>query len=177
MPGLIVSIRARTEIDAAIAGGATLLDVKEPRLGSLGRADSGLIRHAIARLAGRLPVSAAMGELRDSPELPSAKELDYLKWGLSGYGAKDWRGAPSRLREDIRRDLGECRPVVVVYADWQRAQSPRPDLLCDFACARRFAALLIDTWKKDRTTLIDWMNVEAISEIRAQCRSFGVKLA
>ena len=36
MTGLLVSVRDAAEAEAALRGGATLIDVKEPRHGSLG---------------------------------------------------------------------------------------------------------------------------------------------
>ena len=38
-PGLLVSVRSGAEAEAALAGGADLIDVKEPTRGALGRAD------------------------------------------------------------------------------------------------------------------------------------------
>ena len=36
-PGLLVSVRSADEVEAALAGGASLIDVKEPRKGRLPR--------------------------------------------------------------------------------------------------------------------------------------------
>src|ERR1700678_3944537 len=87
-PALLVSVRAVEEAAAALAGGADLIDVKEPNRGSLGRADDAVIAAVVAIVAGRRPVSAAMGELRDrGPPFPGP-ELAYQKWGLSGCGGR-----------------------------------------------------------------------------------------
>ncbi len=44
---LLVSVRSPDEVEAALGGGAGLIDVKEPARGALGRADEGfLARHA-----------------------------------------------------------------------------------------------------------------------------------
>jgi (5-formylfuran-3-yl)methyl phosphate synthase len=177
MPGLIVSVRARREVDIAIAGGATLVDAKEPRLGSLGRADHRLIEFVLERAANRMPVSAAMGELRDDAGSLPQDGLAYVKWGLAGYGNRHWRSALSRLKDRLGGHEGRPKPVVVAYADWGRARSPRPRALCNFACKNAFAAFLIDTWQKDGRNLLDWMTFEEVAKLRAQCRSSGVGLA
>jgi uncharacterized protein (UPF0264 family) len=158
-------------------GGATLLDVKEPRLGSLGRARDRTIRLIFERVAERLPVSAAMGELLQTPQSPPLTGLAYAKWGLSGYLHKDWQEALREARSELKQHNLRCEPVVVAYADWERALSPRPNLICEFACGDGFAALLVDTWKKDGTTLLDWVGVEELSRMALQCRAAGVKLA
>src|SRR5438105_3174796 len=121
MPGLIVSVRTCAEAKNALAGGATLLDVKEPRLGSLGRAADREINAVVALFASRVPVSAAMGELRETPELPPRKNLAYVKWGLSGFGALDWSAALKAVKIKLERQRYSSQPVVVAYADWQRA--------------------------------------------------------
>src|SRR3712207_4897772 len=61
---LLVSVRSAEEAEAALAGGADLIDVKEPRGGSLGRAEDWVLAGVLRRVSGRRPVSAAMGGLR-----------------------------------------------------------------------------------------------------------------
>src|SRR4051794_5358072 len=90
---LLVSVRSAEEAEAALAGGAGLIDVKEPARGSLGAADPTVIAEVLHAVGGRAPVSAALGELLDAPmELPRS-ELSFVKWGLSGAQGKDWRAA------------------------------------------------------------------------------------
>src|SRR5262245_13850027 len=62
---LLVSVRSAAEAHAALAGGADLIDVKEPSRGPLGRADDSVISAVLVAVHGRRPVSAAMGELAD----------------------------------------------------------------------------------------------------------------
>src|SRR5690242_18461623 len=60
---LLVSVRSAAEAQAALTGGASLIDVKEPARGSLGRADAATLTDVLRMVAGRRPVSAALGEL------------------------------------------------------------------------------------------------------------------
>src|SRR5262245_44632800 len=83
-PGLLVSVRSAEEAEAALAGSADLIDVKEPSRGSLGRADEATIAAVMRAVGGRRPVSAALGELRDDPSPCSIPGLTYVKWGLAG---------------------------------------------------------------------------------------------
>jgi uncharacterized protein (UPF0264 family) len=118
-----------------------------------------------------------MGELRQTPELPRQKGLAYLKWGLAGCAEKDWRAALRSIREHLAQHSYGSSPVVVAYADWQRAGSPELRRLCDFACEHQFDAFLIDTWKKDGGTLLDWVSMDELQLLRAQCKSAELKLA
>src|SRR5262245_51990310 len=119
-PRLLVSVRDAAEAEAALAGGADLIDVKEPSRGALGRADAVVIADIVRAVGGKAIVSAALGELRECPIVGVAAELPegihYLKWGLAGL-----------LRQQWARDLWlagtfvahRCRKVVpVAYADW-----------------------------------------------------------
>jgi len=177
MSGLIVSVRTEEEADRAIEGGATLLDVKEPRNGSLGRPPAEVIQSILAQVAGRMPVSAAMGELLETPHLPPRHGLEYVKWGLAGYGGKDWRGAMIATRKELERRHFTCRPVAVAYADWKLACAPLPNSICDFACDCRFDVLLVDTWEKNGTTLLDWMSLSQLFGVAEQCRFSKTRLA
>ena len=71
MTRLLVSVRSAAEAEAALRGGADVIDVKEPGRGPLGRADDAVIADVVRLVAGRRPVSAALGELcRDPSSVP-----------------------------------------------------------------------------------------------------------
>lgn len=172
---LLVSVRSAAEAEAALTGGAALIDVKEPGRGSLGRADGATVLAVLRAVAGRRPVSAALGELRESEKVSGTFSLAYAKWGLAACGgAADWRG------DLLNAALGlppVCRPVAVAYADWRRAAAPSPADVCDFACAQCWGAFLIDTWRKDGSTLLDWCSFPELAEMRERCRAAGVPVA
>src|SRR5438128_1572682 len=75
-PGLLVSVRSAAEAEIAIGAGAALIDVKEPSRGPLGRADDTTIAAVVKQVAGRRPVSAALGELPAYEETRSARVSD-----------------------------------------------------------------------------------------------------
>ena len=52
MTRLLVSVRSAAEAEAALTGGASVIDVKEPTRGALGRADDGVIADVIGAVAG-----------------------------------------------------------------------------------------------------------------------------
>jgi (5-formylfuran-3-yl)methyl phosphate synthase len=84
---LLVSVRNPAEALAALAGGADLIDVKEPARGPLGRAGDAVITAVVRCIAGRRPVSAALGELAAEPKTDAPPGLRYHKWGLAGCGS------------------------------------------------------------------------------------------
>jgi (5-formylfuran-3-yl)methyl phosphate synthase len=179
MTRLLVSVRCAAEARAALAGGAALLDVKEPAHGPLGRApDSALT--AVLDSAGGTPVSAALGELADTApgDLPAAVgRLAFVKWGLAGRAGAPWERALAAALDSLAKAAPGCRGVAVAYADWRRASAPPVDGVCAFALGHPAGALLIDTWGKDGTTLLDWLPLAGLARLCARCRAAGRTLA
>jgi uncharacterized protein (UPF0264 family) len=181
-PQLIVSVRSADEVEAAFAGGADLIDVKEPDRGPLGPADWDVLTEAVAAVARRCPVSAALGELLDSfwKEPPFVSHLAYAKWGLAGFQRHApllWRWELTYATQRLAEVNPGCRAVAVAYADWKRAQAPPPDEVLSLAASMPLGAFLIDTWAKDGSTLLDWLPLEKINELRQRCRTAGLPMA
>lgn len=178
MAELLVSVRCLQEARAALAGGASVIDVKEPLRGSLGRADGPTIAAVVRSVAGRRTVSAALGELLDdSPCFPAAG-LSFVKWGLAGCGGRaDWPRALLRAMARLREADPSCQAVAVAYADWRRADSPRPEEVCAFACDHGCGAFLLDTWRKDGTTLLDYLPLSDVERLCQTCRNGNVRIA
>lgn len=182
MTRLLVSVRSAEEAFVALEGGAGLIDVKEPSLGSLGRADERTIQAVVEAVAGRQPVSAALGEWVDGAgPLPDA-DLDYVKFGLAGC-----REVP-HWRESLRAFRArQTRPelVFVAYADAECARAPSVEDVFDLAAQHPGSVLLLDTHCKAplaslrhrRPTLLDWLPPHAVVALCMQCRQAGVRIA
>src|SRR5262249_41049785 len=129
----------------------------------------------VRTVAGRLKVTAAVGELREENPPPPVAGLTWLKWGLAGAARDgfDWRSALRRLR----RTLAEPGLVAVAYGDWERAAAPPVDEVCALACADGFPVLLLDTWQKDGSTLVDWVSRHVLQDVCARCAVAGVRVA
>lgn len=170
--GLLVSVRSADEALAALAGGADLIDVKEPSRGPLGRANAQTIAEVVNAVAGRVPVSAALGEWVDWHGMPVPSGLAFVKWGLANI-----KETAEQTAARVRESAQPAGSVLVAYADYERAGSPQPELLAELAPKLRFSAFLIDTAIKDGSTLLDWIDLAALFRIRHALTDAGVLIA
>lgn len=169
---LLVSVRSADEARAALEGGAGLIDVKEPSRGPLGAADYEVIRDVLVAVAERRPVSAALGEWMNWDDRPVPEGLEYTKWGMAGL-----RDLPTAAFAPMRKSKYARHPVLVAYADFQRAQSPDPAWLVAYALRFQFPAFLLDTAIKDGSTLLDWIAPSTLARMRLMLADAGVKVA
>jgi uncharacterized protein (UPF0264 family) len=179
MTQFLVSVRSAGEAVTARAGGAGLIDVKEPARGALGRADEAVLADVL-RASGSCPVSAALGELFGADaDLPDCVgELAYLKWGLAGAAHQPlWRDELAGRARLLERLAPGCRLVTVAYADWRRAAAPPPAEVVSFACQLRAGPLLVDTFGKDGTTLLDLLALDEVADLCRSCRAVRVPIA
>ncbi|HKW55557.1 MAG TPA: (5-formylfuran-3-yl)methyl phosphate synthase [Stellaceae bacterium] len=118
MTRLLASVRTPDEARHAIAGGADIVDLKEPAEGALGRlsdATIAAIRHA---LAGHRPTSATIGDLTLAPapvlaavRAMAATGVDIVKLGMfDGDAAATVAALRAAARDGIRL-------VAVLFAD------------------------------------------------------------
>lgn len=159
MAKLLVSVRSAAEALAALAGGAAVVDVKEPDRGALGRADPAVWTAVRAAVPVSIPVSVALGELRDWPVDEGELLIDwsgvsFRKIGLAGEGADP--GWVDRWAEVRSRSAAGPSWIAVAYADWRRAEAPSPDDVLDAATAAEdCAGILVDTWDKSHPSPVD----------------------
>ncbi|MEX0704649.1 MAG: (5-formylfuran-3-yl)methyl phosphate synthase [Planctomycetales bacterium] len=191
-PRLLVSVRSSVEALAALEGGAEILDVKEPSRGPLGMADVATVRDVLgtARIVAlaaeadeidgaaaipTVPVSAALGELRDWKDLaavPALPPLTFAKLGLAGMlRERDWIARWNGVRRRFDR-LAErpCRWIAVAYADWKAADAPEPSAVISAAAEAGCAGLLFDTFDKSAGRLFDHLPPDELRRTVADVR-------
>ena len=155
MPKLLVSVRSANEARSAALGGASIIDIKEPDRGPLGRAESHVWRAVVQAVGSDHPVSVALGELSSGLVGVSTNDFEGLafrKVGLADSGP-EWRKTWKRLRD---RFPGGPAWVAVVYADWASANAPEPEAILDEALTiETCSGILVDTWDKSRPSPID----------------------
>ena len=177
MTGLLVSVRNEDEARLALAGGADLIDVKEPEHGSLGAAEPAVWQAVLEVVAGRLPESVALGELRQISAPPDGRRLAgcrYAKVGLAGCGA--WPAWPQRWRECFQQLPRSVTPVAVVYADWVVAGAPAPADVIEHAARSRCGAVLVDTYEKRSGDLFSHLTLAALSAWVQEIRRHGLQV-
>ncbi len=177
MTRLLVSVRNEAEADVACRQGADLVDVKEPAHGSLGAAEPATLAAIVERLAGRVPVSVALGELLEGRSLsPSlADRLQYAKFGLADcLKQADWIDCWTRALEALPAGV---QGVAVAYADWQSAGAPDPWTVLAEAARLGCAAVLVDTWDKSRGSLIAHLDLAELGRWVAAAQETGLTTA
>src|SRR5262249_44673563 len=149
----------------ALEGGAALVDIKEPANGPLGRADEPTIRAVVRAVAGRRPISAALGELVAQTTPYRGPGLAFVKWGLAGCRElPGWQQVLSVARAQVEQWNPTCQVVSVAYADWERAGAPPTNAVIAFACHWPGSVLLVDTFEKgDGRSLLDWLSLEELT--------------
>jgi uncharacterized protein (UPF0264 family) len=185
-PGLLVSVRSAAEALAAVAGGADVIDVKEPSHGSLGAAEDDVISAVVKAVAGRVPVSAAFGELVDLSGTSNGDGMRALVDGVSLFKVGlarstalcDWqsRWQHALAKMTLKSSKAAAKPVAVVYADWRAAQAPSPQDVLTAAIEHHCPALLIDTWDKSGGTLFDCWPLGELQAFLADVRPHNITI-
>ena len=178
-PGLLVSVRSADEVEAAPARRSVPDRCQGAEEGPLAPAEAEVVAAVIAKVKGRTPVSAALGEWSPNAITDAhwhlELKLNYVKWGLAGYSARPGWGEDLL---DTRRELPVgMEMVAVAYADWERAKSVPPAELVRFAKRFRFKAFLLDTWGKDAKTLFDFVSPAEVGELVESLRRVEITVA
>ena len=115
-PAFLASVANADEAQIALQSGAAIIDCKDPLRGALGALAPGEIRKIVARVAGRAPVSATLGDLPadgailvDAAEATAALGVDLIKVGFFGDGdARAATRGAGAARTWARRVLSPC---------------------------------------------------------------------
>lgn len=163
---MLASVTGAREAEIALAGGADIIDLKDPRAGALGALAAEAVREAVAAIAGRRPVSAVTGDLIEPPRVREAAErmaatgVDYVKVGfLPGCDADAIAAALKPLA--ARTPL-----VAVLFGDADPDLSVLPRLV-----GAGFAGVMLDTARKDGGRLLDHMDAPALSSFVRRARN------
>lgn len=124
-------------------------------------------------------VAAAIETSDSLCEAISELQPAYMKLGLANaysmpITAGNWRDSWIDAR---CRFGGDHNWVAVVYADHERANSPDPDEILAAAFETNCSVLLIDTYVKDGTSLLDWLGGEQLEALRKKTSAQGLQLA
>lgn len=181
---LMISVTSAQEAREALAAGAQILDVKNPREGSLGAQPPHLLREIVDFAAQRVEVGAAIG---DMPNLPGTAALaalgaaccgvTYVKVGLYRSGV---RADAVRLLKAVQAAVRETGVQVIAasYADFLRVGALDPAELPAAAMEAGVRGCLLDTAIKDGRRLFDLIDrgllEQLVGEAHAAGQLFGI---
>ena len=156
---LLVSVADAREAMEALAGGADIIDAKDPRKGPLGAVELGVLVEIREAIRNARPLTAALGDASDADVVEALARsfavagASLVKVGLAGIGTR--RRAASLLAAAVRGARASelergirCGVVAVAYADAAAAESPSIDEVITLAVEQRCHGLLIDTFDK-----------------------------
>lgn len=154
---LLVSVRSAEEARAALAGGADIIDAKEPRNGALGAVKPGDLHSIVDAVGGLRPVSAALGEASDATQIARSLRdipmgVDFVKIGFAGMASGLEVENFARVAS---RALHRAQLILVGYADADRAGSIAVRDLIPIARRSGARGLLLDTFDKQGPAVRD----------------------
>ncbi|MEJ2116853.1 MAG: (5-formylfuran-3-yl)methyl phosphate synthase [Alphaproteobacteria bacterium] len=169
LPQLLISVRSASEAEIALAGGADIIDVKEPASGILGAAPLEITHNIVKTISGKRPVSATIGDIPLSQSLPASEAtaatgVDYVKIGAFPGG--DPTAGLMALKSLADKGV---QLILVIFADME------PDLrLIGMAANAGFKGVMFDTARKKFGTLRDSMSNEQLSTFLRQAKEAGL---
>jgi (5-formylfuran-3-yl)methyl phosphate synthase len=169
----------------AIAGGADIIDVKNPQEGSLGANYPWVIKRIKEVTPKNLELSCTLGEVGNLPGSVSLAALgaaslgvDYIKVGL--YGVKTPKEAIFLL-QNVCKASKECNPktkiAVAGSADAEKVGAINPLLIPEIAHKSQVNVAMLDTSVKDGKNLFDHLTKEQLRKFVDLAHGFGLKAA
>jgi uncharacterized protein (UPF0264 family) len=180
---LLVSVRIAAEVAPALAGGADILDAKEPGRGSLGAVGPDTLTQILEQVPPEYPCSVALGDVSDPdevvPAIPANRLLKrpspvFLKLGFAGVRSPDMVG---RVIERLVANVAgqpSARVVAVAYADAERAGTLDPMLILEMAHRAGAHGVLMDTHTKDGLGLLGCFATGALANWVTAGRRLGL---
>ena len=180
---LLVSVRNAEEAQAAIAGGAEIIDAKEPTLGPLAPVSPGTLQSISDAVPPAIPLSVALGDARpiDLPGIVAAvaplQRRPALYFKAAVVSAMP-QGAAAAIAAAVR--LLATRPdrptlVVTRYVDSPDDAVGLPNWV-DACAASGARGLLLDTSRKEGN-LFASVDVDGLIALRRQAVRQGIWLA
>ncbi len=165
-------------------GGADIIDVKNPKEGSLGANFPWMIQ-AVRKAAGSVPVSATIGDFNYKPGTASLAALgaavagaEYVKVGL--YDIKTKEQAFDMLINIVRsvKDYDKNKKVVASgYSDYRRIGSLPLYELPAIGMKAGVDVVMMDTGIKDGRSTFDFQTEDDLTGFVSRARSLGLQTA
>ena len=180
MTGLLVSVRSAIEAQSALAGGVDIVDIKEPRRGALGPADPNIWHEVLQMVDGRVPASAALGELMNDSTTALAAQTSGFKFAK--VGLSNWHdGARMKWFKTLQAIPESVCLVPVVYADatavgWQSLPNAMR-VAVSLANNAKSSLILIDTFQKQGRSLLDLVSLSQLQKMIRKAAASKIRVA
>jgi uncharacterized protein (UPF0264 family) len=177
---LLVSVASPADATAALAGGADLIDAKDPAAGVLGAPTPEMLREIQETVAGARPITAALGDAADEGEVERAARAFaaagalFVKVGFAGI-AHPARAAA--LAAAAVRGAGGSGVVAVAYADAARVGSLPFASVLDVAARAGAHGVLLDTADKSGPGLCVLQSPRTLARLVADVHVAGLFVA
>lgn len=182
---LLISPINHEEAVEAIEGGADIVDVKNPKEGSLGANFPWVIKDIRELTPSDKLVSSTIGDVPYKPGTVSLASLgalkcgaDYIKVGL--YGTKNYDEAVEVMTNVVKTVKDESPETIVVaagYADAERVGAVSPWDIPKVARDSGSDLAMLDTAVKDGKTLFDFMSMEDLEKWVAEAKEYDLNTA
>lgn len=180
---LLISILDEVEAVEAVRGGADIIDVKNPKEGSLGASFPWVIKRVVDVTPKSVEVSCTLG---DSPNLPGTMSLaalgaaatgvDFIKTGLCEVKTK--REAillMSNVTKAAKNHDPSISVVVTGYADAIRIGAVSPLFVPEIAAKVEADVAMIDTAVKDGRSLFNYLTSVQLKQFIRDAHDEGLK--
>ncbi len=178
---LLISVTSATEAQAAIHGGADIIDVKNPAEGALGAAAVAALRDVCALLPPEGVASAALGESNSAPGVlalaaygAATLGVRYVKLGLQMADPAEAIALLQLIQSSLHLANPACALIAVGYADAAEIGALSWRMLPEVAHTARIKGCLIDTALKDGRRLFDHCAEPDLAHWIAECRAAGL---
>ena len=179
---LLVSPINLEEARSAMNGGADIIDVKNPKEGSLGANFPWVIKSVADAVNSKVPISATIGDFNYKPGTASLAALgaavsgaDFIKVGLFDIQTNEQAlEMAQRVVKSVKNYDSSKKVVISGYADYKRINSiPVSELppICKEAGAD---VVMMDTGVKDGRSTFEFMTNEELSDFTAAAREHGL---
>jgi dihydroneopterin aldolase len=172
MTKMLASVADLAEMDIAVAGGADIVDLKDPKAGALGAAATDVIRQAVQAVAGRRETSAVCGDLPMKPEVIRAKAEEVAAAGVDYVKVGFFPSPNAAACAEALAPLGKhTKLIAVLFADKE------PDFgLLDVFAKHGFHGVMVDTADKAKGRLLDHLPPERIPLFVDRAKALGLKV-
>jgi len=176
----LISVVNKEEAFEAYRGGANILDIKNPKEGSIGANFAWIIKDIVNSFKGKVEISATIGDLTYLPGMASLAcygalnlDVDYIKAGFYKLTLNQARDLAKSLIKTINMK-GNTKLVMVSFADYREFKGLSYWELLKVAKDYGFDGFLLDLKLKNEKCIFDYISKEEMMKIKEFCKENSI---